>query len=196
MLGNFAIPECYGKIDAAVGTTATTAITGGSAGVAITAGTPQNFVTRNVGVEMEVTPTVEGDGRWIHLRLEPKVTEFEGFVEYGGSSLAILRGQPFKSHQVSFNPFFRSAKFGQKSRSRTVPLSSWVVSLAKKKKRVNDKVPILGDLPIIGQLFRSKGITNQKRSLLILVTANVIAYDGMAVLYLNKLDLILLYIYV
>ena len=49
--------------------------------------TPRSFTTRNVGVEMEVTPTVEDDNS-ISLLLKPKVTEFEGFVEYGGTSVA------------------------------------------------------------------------------------------------------------
>ena len=31
---------------------------GGSAGVSITSGTPQEFTTRNIGVELRVTPTV------------------------------------------------------------------------------------------------------------------------------------------
>ena len=51
-----------------------------SAGVAITAGTPQDFATRNVGVELRVVPTVEEDDRSISLDLNPRVTEFEGFI--------------------------------------------------------------------------------------------------------------------
>lgn len=38
---------------------------------------------------MKVTPTVEEDDYSISLDLNPKVTEFEGFVEYGGPSVAI-----------------------------------------------------------------------------------------------------------
>ena len=41
-----------------------------------------------MGVELSVTPNVENDDT-ISLILEPKVTEFEGFVEYGGPSVAI-----------------------------------------------------------------------------------------------------------
>ena len=33
---------------------------------------------------------------------------------------------------------------------------------------INDKVPFLGDLPLIGRLFQSKAITNTKRNLIIL----------------------------
>ena len=41
--------------------------------MAITAGTPEEFATRNVGVELKVTPTVEEDDYSISLDLNPKV---------------------------------------------------------------------------------------------------------------------------
>ena len=79
-------PQSYGEIQSQVGTGA---VAGGAAGVTITAGTPQEFTMRNVGVELKVTPTVEEDDYSISLDLNPRVTEFEGFVEYGGPSVAI-----------------------------------------------------------------------------------------------------------
>ena len=45
-------------------------------------------------------------------------------------------------------------------------------------KKVNDKVPILGDLPLLGRLFRSTGQSAQKRNLLIFVTANLVNPGG------------------
>jgi len=43
---------------------------------------------------------------------------------------------------------------------------------------VNDRVPGLGDLPLIGRLFQSKAIENTKKNLLIFVTANIYRNDG------------------
>ncbi|MGH7946808.1 MAG: type II secretory pathway, component PulD, partial [Opitutaceae bacterium] len=68
-------PQSYGEIQSQVGTGA---VQGGAAGVTITAGTPQEFTARNVGVELKVTPTVEEDDYSISLDLNPRVTEFEG----------------------------------------------------------------------------------------------------------------------
>ena len=65
--------KSYADIESNVGSSSST-ISGGSAGITITAGAPQNFVVRNVGVEMEVTPTVEDDNS-ISLLLEPMVLE-------------------------------------------------------------------------------------------------------------------------
>ena len=45
-------------------------------------------------------------------------------------------------------------------------------------KEVNDKIPVLGDIPLLGRLFRSKGETSQKRNLLIFVTANLVSPGG------------------
>jgi general secretion pathway protein D len=39
-------------------------------------------------------------------------------------------------------------------------------------------VPLLGDLPLLGRLFRSEGESTQKRNLLIFVTANLVSPGG------------------
>jgi general secretion pathway protein D len=43
---------------------------------------------------------------------------------------------------------------------------------------VEDKVPILGDIPIIGRLFQSKGENRIKSNLIIFVTAQIIDATG------------------
>jgi general secretion pathway protein D len=45
-------------------------------------------------------------------------------------------------------------------------------------KKVEDKVPILGDIPLLGRAFRSKGESSQKRNLLIFVTARLVNPGG------------------
>ena len=44
--------------------------------------------------------------------------------------------------------------------------------------KIDDKVPFLGDLPLIGRLFRSKVTSRSKQNLLIFVTARLIGPDG------------------
>ena len=46
---------------------------------------------REVGVVLNVTPTIEKYNS-INLDLKPKVTEFDGFIEYGGPSGTIGTG--------------------------------------------------------------------------------------------------------
>ncbi len=165
-------PESYGDIESTVSSNQT----GGSA-ISITAGTPQDFVTRNVGVEMSVTPNVENDDT-ISLILEPRVTEFEGFVEYGGPSIAIAAGTRAVVPAGFYQPIFSTREM---STEVTVFDGATVVmgGLTRDEvKTVNDKVPVLGDIPGLGRLFRSEGETRQKRNLLIFVTANLVSPGG------------------
>jgi general secretion pathway protein D len=43
---------------------------------------------------------------------------------------------------------------------------------------INDRVPILGDIPLLGRLFQSKATESTKRNLIIFVTANIYQNDG------------------
>ncbi len=175
-------PESYGDIESTVssssgGSNALTGSSGGSA-ISITAGTPQDFVTRNVGVEMTVTPNVENDDT-ISLILEPRVTEFEGFVEYGGPSVALDgSGTTVTVPSGFYQPIFSVREI---TTEVTVYDGATVVmgGLTRDEvKSFKDKVPILGDIPGIGRLFRSEGETSQKRNLLIFVTANLVSPGG------------------
>jgi general secretion pathway protein D len=168
-------PQSYGEIQSQVGTAA---VAGGAAGVTITAGTPQEFTMRNVGVELKVTPTVEEDDYSISLDLNPKVTEFEGFVEYGGPSVAISG-----STTVTVPPGFYQPIFSV--RDITTKVTIWdgatlvMGGLTREEvKKVSDKVPFLGDLPFLGRFFQFKGESSEKRNLLIFVTANLVSPGG------------------
>jgi len=169
-------PRQYGQIQSQVGQTG--GESSGSAGVTITAGTPQDFTTENVGVELEVTPTVEEDARSITLDLHPVVTEFEGFVEYGGPSLAVSGGRTVTIPSGFYQPIFSR-------RSVSTHVTLWdgatlvMGGLTREEtKKVNDKVPLLGDLPAVGRLFRSSGEGATKRNLLIFVTARLVGPGG------------------
>lgn len=171
-------PESYGDIESTVSEGGGgNDDGGGTAAVSITAGTPRDFVTRNVGVEMAVTPNVESDDT-ISLILEPRVTEFEGFVEYGGPSVAIAGDTTVTVPAGFFQPVFSTREI---STEVTVFDGATVVmgGLTRDEvKSVNDSVPVLGNIPGLGRLFRSEGETRQKRNLLVFVTANLVSPGG------------------
>ena len=50
--------------------------------------------------------------------------------------------------------------------------------VADETSSVNDKIPILGDIPFIGRLFQSKGSKSSKRNLLVFVTFRLVKPDG------------------
>lgn len=173
----FRYPQEYGETHSSggVGVSENNIIYSG--GVTITAGTPRNFTVRNVGVEMSVTPIVEAENR-ISLQLEPSVTEFEGFVEYGGSNVAIANGSTVMVPSGFFQPIFSTRRIQTEV---TIENGATVVmgGLTREEiKEVRDRVPVLGKLPLVGHFFRSHGITSQKRNLLIFVTAKLIDLQG------------------
>ena len=170
-------PESYGDIESTVSSGGGGNDSSGGGGISITAGTPQDFVTRNVGVEMTVTPNVENDDT-ISLILEPRVTEFEGFVEYGGPSVALQGSTTVTVPAGFYQPIFSTREI---TTEVTVYDGATVVmgGLTRDEvKTVNDKVPVLGDIPGLGRLFRSEGESRQKRNLLIFVTANLVSPGG------------------
>ena len=171
-------PQSYGDTQSNVGSTGGGNNNGGgSAGVTITAGTPQDFTVQEVGVTLEVTPAVGLDDS-IALNLKPKVTEFEGFVEYGGTSIAISGATTVTIPSGFFQPIFTTREV---STDVTVFDGATVVigGLTREEvKTVNDKVPVLGDIPLIGAAFRSSGKSTTKKNLTVFVTANLVSPGG------------------
>ena len=50
--------------------------------------------------------------------------------------------------------------------------------ISEKVNKVKDKVPVLGDLPLFGRLFRSESSSTQKKNLVIFVTPTIIDPAG------------------
>ena len=168
----FRYPQSYGDptVDSASGD--------GSSGVTIAPGTPLDFTMRPVGVELEVTPTVDEDEYHINMTLFPRVTEFEGFIEWGGPFVAIEGGTTAVVPSGFYQPIFNTREVRTEV---TVWDGATVVlgGLTREETRtVHDKVPVLGDIPLLGRLFRSEGEAYEKRNLLIFVTANIITPGG------------------
>jgi general secretion pathway protein D len=44
--------------------------------------------------------------------------------------------------------------------------------------KIQDKIPLLGDIPLVGRLFRSESERSIKRNLVIFTTARIIKPDG------------------
>ncbi len=151
----------------------------GSSSVGITPGTPQfDEDATEIGIQMAVTPRVNNDDNTITLELHPEIKEFEGFIEYGGTAVAISSGTVVTTPAGFFQPVFN---LRQVTTTVEVYDGGTIVigGLTREEVRtVNDKVPVLGDLPLIGAAFRSTGKSITKKNLLIFVTANLIARGG------------------
>lgn len=168
------------------------AVSGG--GFPVTPTTPIAFETRNTGITLEVEPVVGPDGTTIDLNLVPQVVEFEGFINYGSpiqatssSFLNQLTGNLLTSppsvltENVINQPIFSSRKI-------TTSISVWdgqtVVLgglMREDVQKVEDRTPIIGDIPLVGRLFRSSVDQHIKRNLIIFVTARLVNPGGQPV---------------
>src|SRR2546430_6838874 len=173
-------------------TTTTTGIVGQNPVVPVVAvpTPPQTFETRNTGVTLEVEPVVGPDGVTIDLNLVPQVVEFEGFINYGSpinaigvSTIAGIQvSSPITLTQNVINqPIFSTRKV-------TTNVSVWdgqtVVLgglMREDVQKVEDKTPIIGDIPLLGRLFRTNVDEHVKRNLVIFATVHLITPGGLPV---------------
>jgi general secretion pathway protein D len=172
--------------------TAANALGGGGGGGTVLQAVKANFGNvspddeddgfREVGVVLTVLPTVEKYNS-INLKLNPKVTEFDGFIEYGGYNTVIgsgASGPPPTIIQPSgqLMPIFSVRKV-QTEVSIFDGATVIIGGLTREEvKTVNDKIPVLGNIPLIGKLFQSNAESYQKRNLLIFVTASIVSKGG------------------
>ncbi len=156
-------------------------------GFPVTPTTPTAFDTRNTGVTLEVEPILSGDGYTIDLTLAPEVVEFEGFINYGSpiqTSAVDALGNPttiiLTENRIE-QPVFSTRKL---STSVTIwdGMTLGLGGLIREDvQSVEDKVPIFGDIPYVGRLFRTKADQFFKKNLMMFVKVEVIDPSGQRV---------------
>ena len=150
----------------------------------VTPTTPTTFETRNTGVTLEVEPVVGPDSYTIELSLVPQVVEFEGFINYGSpiqtsstNSLGISTINVITPNVIN-QPIFSTRKVTTSVSifdGQTVLIGGLIREDVQK---IEDKTPLLGDIPLIGRLFRSNVDQHLKRHLVIFVSARLINPAG------------------
>jgi general secretion pathway protein D len=157
---------------------------GGVAAAIATPATPTAFETRNLGVTLEIEPTIGANDFVIDVRFLPEIVEFEGFINYGSPILAPgtdLFGNAITS--VITENRIEMPVFSKRSVNTSLTIyDGYTVAVGglmrEDVQTVEDKVPILGDIPLIGRLFQSEGENRIKSNLIIFVTAQIIDATG------------------
>ena len=159
---------------------------GGSSGGSfpVTPATPTAFETRNTGVTLEIEPTIGENDFVIDLRFVPEIVEFEGFINYGSpiqTSGTDALGNSTTT-VVTENRIEMPVFSVRRVNTALTIYDGYTVAVGglmrEDVQNVEDKVPILGDIPIIGRLFQSKGENRIKSNLIIFVTAQIIDATG------------------
>jgi len=133
---------------------------------------PKDFLRRDVGLILKVIPAVGADKKTINLSLIPEVSQGiqNGFQYTGNVTLP-----KFTSRNLSTSVVVTSGD--------TVVLGGMITETRTK---VLTKVPILGDVPLIGGLFRKNQDSTERKNLLIFVTAKVLSSSGEEVVISEK----------
>jgi general secretion pathway protein D len=199
----------------------TTATSAGNILTPVAPATPNSFDTENVGITLEVEPTVAADNYTIELRLEPRVIEFDGFINYGSPIFSpVTVNNPFNqvinlvtttvgaatsaAQSVSLAPtisgdvlitdnVINKPVFSKREVSTLLSVydGQTVVMgglMREDVQKVQDKVPIIGDIPLAGRLFRSNVDQRIKKNLLIFVTANLLDPAGQPLIQATEED--------
>jgi len=169
---------------------------GGSTGEPVAIVEPQNFVTREVGVILQVVPEVSSEGQMINLTMKPQVVSEPVWKNYGtklpktvteDTGVLDALGIPITRDRTEYvelpmeQPFFtvRSVETQLLVYNGATVVMGGLIT--EQRRTMEDKIPILGDIPYLGRLFRSRSEKSDKRNLLIFVTARLVDPGGRVV---------------
>jgi type IV pilus assembly protein PilQ len=122
------------------------------------------FEYKDIGIIMKVTPQVNNAGL-ITLKINPEVSSRAGTTSFGGAGgaeipiIATRRTQT----QVAIKDGF------------TLGLGGLIETTTENGRT---KVPLLGDIPGLGEIFKSKAKTMNKRNLIVFITARILVPEG------------------
>jgi general secretion pathway protein D len=137
-----------------------------------------------IGVKMGVKPDVTGDNSRVLLELEPSFVDFEGFINYGtqiNSAYTLTyfnRAVTIITNNIQQPVFIR--------RDLTLPAVEVTDGytlllgglLREDIQKIDEKVPIIGDIPIFGRAFQGKTEQAIKKNTLIFVTPRILDVSG------------------
>jgi len=141
-----------------------------------------------IGVELGVEADVKGTSK-VSMKLEPTFLDFEGNINYGTVIVSSYASRPFLAPaatnpvtiltNIINQPVFvkREVKLDylEVADGYTILLGGL---LREDIQTVDEKVPLLGDVPIFGRAFRGKTEQAVKKNTLIFVTPRILRVDG------------------
>jgi len=143
-----------------------------------------DFSATLLGVELEVTPLINGDQ--IELSLNPRIRELLGWQNYmvapADSSYTYYQyrlGMEFDHDPIVARlPVYKEREIQTEvtiADGSTIGMGGLIT---EKIESFNDRVPVLGSIPMLGRLFRNEGERAVKRNMIMFVTARKIDANG------------------
>jgi pilus assembly protein CpaC len=118
---------------------------------------------REFGIRLNFTPEIT-NANTVRMAVEPEVStlDFSGGLEIGGFQIPVLLSR-------------RASTVVEIQEGRTFAIAGLLDHQITESVR---KVPLLGDIPILGALFRSSSVQQDETELLVLVTPHVVGPDA------------------
>lgn len=166
-----------------------------SGNVIATSATPQDFVRfgmtdegiGGVGTILQVhgAEIAEG-GQHVTLSLTTTVNEFEGFINWGTPISAVMwsadNQDRIEKIQLAPNHILMPIikRYRENTKVTVAPGTVLVMGGLKEARlvRYEDKIPVLGDLPLVGRLFRSSGEEKMRKALLFFAKVDIVDPTG------------------
>ncbi|NLI75293.1 MAG: hypothetical protein GX442_02480 [Candidatus Riflebacteria bacterium] len=117
----------------------------------------------NANITLLVTPSVTGNDE-VFLDISPTISSVLGFTTLGGNSTPNLSNRSAQTQVIIKN-------------NHTIVIGGMIKT---DKNDTISKVPFLGDLPGIGQLFRKKTSKESRTELIIFITPHIVRQHGSA----------------
>jgi len=137
-----------------------------------------------IGVKMGVKPDVTGDNSRVLMELKPSFVDFEGFINYGTVINSAYAASYYDTQVTILTNNIQQPVFVR----RDLSLPAVEVSdghtlmlgglLREDIQKIDEKVPIIGDIPIFGRAFQGKTEQAIKKNTLIFVTPRILQVDG------------------
>ncbi|MEM6278433.1 MAG: type II and III secretion system protein, partial [Verrucomicrobiota bacterium] len=149
----------------------------------VTPATPTAFETRRLGSVIEVEPIVAADNQTISVNITADFSDFVGFINYGtpirNAAIGVVDGAGVVlTDNRILMPVFEAIK----ETTNVVVWDGATVAIGgyhgETILQSEDKVPGIGDLPVVGRAFRSSVGDTTKQALLIFVTIDLIDPGG------------------
>ena len=118
------------------------------------------FTYKPIGINLKVTPQINNAG-FIKMNILPEVSSRAGEVAFGGASGAAI---PIIATRKAVTQV--SLKNGH-----TLGIGGLIEN---QKSKGNSKVPVIGEIPVLGSLFKSKSEQLKTRNLVIFITAKTL----------------------
>ena len=157
---------------------------GGAAGAIGSTLQPQTTILPT-GPVLDVLPTVAADGYTISMSLIPSITQFIGYDAVPPEFAGAIQAQSVGSGTVGVSLTAQVPLPRTRVRQVVTQCIVWDAQtvmlgglISEDIVNTKDKVPVLGDLPLVGRLFRSETKTNKKKNLVIFVTPTIIDPAG------------------